>query len=178
MHEDQLNISLRDKKQKKKSIPRIIFLESQYLLKIKKSITFNSTPVSIRRRFNVHTTSITLKRRRVRTGTILFVLLSFFFLVLIGAHFGIKQILPLDPLSNFEMFLIQHRRIETRSYHFSICSPTSQFPEFESRPLPGSVIDNLYLYNLNSTQRKPEVCLLYTSPSPRDKRQSRMPSSA
>ena len=26
--------------------------------------------------------------------------------------------------------------------------------------------------------RPPEICLLYTSPSPRDKRQSRMPSSA
>ena len=25
---------------------------------------------------------------------------------------------------------------------------------------------------------KPDICLLYTSPSPRDKRQSRMPSSA
>ena len=27
-------------------------------------------------------------------------------------------------------------------------------------------------------EREPENCLLYTSPSPRDKRQSRMPSSA
>ena len=32
---------------------------------------------------------------------------------------------------------------------------------------------NKYLYYSNST-----ICLLYTSPSPRDKRQSRMPSSA
>ena len=31
---------------------------------------------------------------------------------------------------------------------------------------------------LNSTTAEEEVCLLYTSPSPRDKRQSRMPSSA
>ena len=31
---------------------------------------------------------------------------------------------------------------------------------------------------MTSTGRKSKICLLYTSPSPRDKRQSRMPSSA
>ena len=30
----------------------------------------------------------------------------------------------------------------------------------------------------NITVEEPNICLLYTSPSPRDKRQSRMPSSA
>ena len=33
------------------------------------------------------------------------------------------------------------------------------------------IVDNL-------SRRKIDICLLYTSPSPRDKRQSRMPSSA
>ena len=39
-----------------------------------------------------------------------------------------------------------------------------------------------YRNNYDETEKEPEVlpshCLLYTSPSPRDKRQSRMPSSA
>ena len=34
------------------------------------------------------------------------------------------------------------------------------------------------LFDLNHSFFKLKVCLLYTSPSPRDKRQSRMPSSA
>ena len=40
-------------------------------------------------------------------------------------------------------------------------------------------IDKIKLYQaLKSDQRVYEVCLLYTSPSPRDQRGSRMPSSA
>ena len=43
-----------------------------------------------------------------------------------------------------------------------------------------SQIGGLYdpVFSLNYGDRKLENCLLYTSPSPRDKRQSRMPSSA
>ena len=40
---------------------------------------------------------------------------------------------------------------------------------YENRPLP---------IDCEQTISQPYVCLLYTSPSPRDKRQSRMPSSA
>ena len=43
------------------------------------------------------------------------------------------------------------------------------------------LMDDLLQHNVVVEGRKPEqqsVCLLYTSPSPRDKRQSRMPSSA
>ena len=40
-------------------------------------------------------------------------------------------------------------------------------------------ISNVHVINLNSvTGTISDNCLLYTSPSPRDKRQSRMPSSA
>ena len=39
-------------------------------------------------------------------------------------------------------------------------------------------LDNLYEENFYIDPESVEVCLLYTSPSPRDKRQSRMPSSA
>ena len=43
-------------------------------------------------------------------------------------------------------------------------------------------ITNLFTYipkvKGNKKTKKPKICLLYTSPSPRDKRQSRMPSSA
>ena len=48
-----------------------------------------------------------------------------------------------------------------------------------------SIIDNLIkgasgqaIQNMNLMFGLKETCLLYTSPSPRDKRQSRMPSSA
>ena len=34
------------------------------------------------------------------------------------------------------------------------------------------------IYSSIKKAKKPKICLLYTSPSPRDKRQSRMPSSA
>ena len=43
-----------------------------------------------------------------------------------------------------------------------------QFPSLMPTLYPGSM----------ATDPKPYACLLYTSPSPRDKRQSRMPSSA
>ena len=39
------------------------------------------------------------------------------------------------------------------------------------------VIGHLYLFNVGAVETL-KGCLLYTSPSPRDKRQSRMPSSA
>ena len=38
--------------------------------------------------------------------------------------------------------------------------------------------DTTILFTPNSVQQLKQACLLYTSPSPRDKRQSRMPSSA
>ena len=40
------------------------------------------------------------------------------------------------------------------------------------------VVDRHHLLNAGTPQYNPNTCLLYTSPSPRDKRQSRMPSSA
>ena len=54
---------------------------------------------------------------------------------------------------------------------------------------PEGEVHLLHMFQLSSTRRDPSVeinkqglnllaCLLYTSPSPRDKRQSRMPSSA
>ena len=40
-------------------------------------------------------------------------------------------------------------------------------------------VKNLTLYAFSTENwNRPKICLLYTSPSPRDKRQSRMPSSA
>ena len=40
------------------------------------------------------------------------------------------------------------------------------------------LIDLPGIYNLNGYSEDEEVCLLYTSPSPRDRTRSRMPSSA
>ena len=47
-----------------------------------------------------------------------------------------------------------------------------------ARILPGQANPALQASNTPNIQRVPYSCLLYTSPSPRDKRQSRMPSSA
>ena len=50
----------------------------------------------------------------------------------------------------------------------------------DSKPLPGFHSNPLAtpLQGVNGSQLDYKPCLLYTSPSPRDKRQSRMPSSA
>ena len=42
----------------------------------------------------------------------------------------------------------------------------------------GAQVGDLNLFNANDLNERFYSCLLYTSPSPRDKRQSRMPSSA
>ena len=42
----------------------------------------------------------------------------------------------------------------------------------------GTILDNISYPNLDAKFEDIKSCLLYTSPSPRDKRQSRMPSSA
>ena len=39
-------------------------------------------------------------------------------------------------------------------------------------------LENVKTVSVDIDQKSVKVCLLYTSPSPRDKRQSRMPSSA
>ena len=43
---------------------------------------------------------------------------------------------------------------------------------------PGAAIEKITGHSLGDTDIAAVACLLYTSPSPRDKRQSRMPSSA
>ena len=47
-------------------------------------------------------------------------------------------------------------------------------PLFKRRFIPASLFDNPYL----AEEGDYEACLLYTSPSPRDRQKSRMPSSA
>ena len=61
-------------------------------------------------------------------------------------------------------------------------------PDSEFCKVDGIYIDSTRLLNIDQIQNLPlitkyskresNICLLYTSPSPRDKRQSRMPSSA
>ena len=53
--------------------------------------------------------------------------------------------------------------------------------EYDSIPFKNKAIDTLKrvkLNNFNSKVKDVEICLLYTSPSPRDRTRSRMPSSA
>ena len=47
----------------------------------------------------------------------------------------------------------------------------ASYPPVSPPGVPGN-------FNVNTSFLQPNSCLLYTSPSPRDKRQSRMPSSA
>ena len=56
----------------------------------------------------------------------------------------------------------------------------SQLPEFLVAEFPKAVEFFKQYYISQESQGAPDdlICLLYTSPSPRDKRQSRMPSSA
>ena len=44
--------------------------------------------------------------------------------------------------------------------------------------IDGTVVDGVWLGNLNGGFTPDVFCLLYTSPSPRDRQKSRMPSSA
>ena len=61
--------------------------------------------------------------------------------------------------------------IPTTNWSFPAALPEDQLPEgFQTLPQPEKV--------LFYTEDEAAACLLYTSPSPRDKRQSRMPSSA
>ena len=53
-----------------------------------------------------------------------------------------------------------------------LISPQLRFKE------DGSPTSNQYNFDKGSGTKQPEVCLLYTSPSPRDRQKSRMPSSA
>ena len=50
--------------------------------------------------------------------------------------------------------------------------------KIEGRGLGSAVVLEFLLYYMTKPEYRLKVCLLYTSPSPRDKRQSRMPSSA
>ena len=65
-----------------------------------------------------------------------------------------------------------------------LCSPGSRYCSKERtlvsalQILVSSLLAALYLSFINVDYDKNGYCLLYTSPSPRDKRQSRMPSSA
>ena len=62
----------------------------------------------------------------------------------------------------------------TRAYWGSLFDPAySPFPKKKK-----SNIHGVYDDDVSNAPARPHICLLYTSPSPRDKRQSRMPSSA
>ena len=60
----------------------------------------------------------------------------------------------------------------------SVCSVLSADVRARDYSAPGSYPVGVRTVVLVDKSRKDEYCLLYTSPSPRDKRQSRMPSSA
>ena len=72
--------------------------------------------------------------------------------------------------------------LENRTQYVSIDGEESDVKPLRSGVPQGSVLGpvlyNLYVAELQNVVPELNCCLLYTSPSPRDKRQSRMPSSA
>ena len=83
-----------------------------------------------------------------------------------------------QPSASERSRMLELLRDDIENYDFSLIDN----PGFElMRRLTHTEYDNtirdLFGVELNVTERFP-TCLLYTSPSPRDKRQSRMPSSA
>ena len=83
---------------------------------------------------------------------------------------------------------IQQSFASSRTLDFTIYpdGSTHVFYELDVDPLEleilvdlfGEMIENITIIDENGFLLSNEICLLYTSPSPRDKRQSRMPSSA
>ena len=63
-------------------------------------------------------------------------------------------------------------------YEFSRSGSPANFPEFPDIPTARYTSDEFYALEKEHLWNKAWVCLLYTSPSPRDRSLSRMPSSA
>ena len=82
----------------------------------------------------------------------------------IGNNGSMPWNLPSD-LSNFKELTMNKPMIMGRKTWDSI-----------GRPLPGR--DNIVVTTQTSLKKEGVICLLYTSPSPRDPKTSRMPSSA
>ena len=87
-----------------------------------------------------------------------------------SSNLGFNNVLELEPLRE-QASLRSYFRIHTES-NSKIGVITR--PDSEENKL----FELYSCYLLDQGIKVPKVCLLYTSPSPRDKRQSRMPSSA
>ena len=111
----------------------------------------------------------------------------FTFTVFCFSLFSIAQEYEFKPVKDLEATDVISQGRTGTCWSFS----ASSFLESEIMRLTGKTIDISEMYNVRHTYPKKawiyvmrqgkaqfSHCLLYTSPSPRDKRQSRMPSSA
>ena len=98
-----------------------------------------------------------------------------------------KAFAGLTPMRTVSVLVISERNTPlelglTTEKASKICNSDFQSPayldteEYKQRAAAG--VDDLIIYDRCRPKQLPQTCLLYTSPSPRDKRQSRMPSSA
>ena len=102
---------------------------------------------------------------------------SFISLLNQGAYYRI-EIRPKKDIENVSISIIQDEAPDLLIAHKPFKSAEVKYQTLQ----PGMTYTFPSSRNLNNdsqaTLSKDEICLLYTSPSPRDKRQSRMPSSA
>ena len=78
---------------------------------------------------------------------------------------------PLDPASRQARIALAEKKLKVRLLHIDPWTPDEKFLQTTAEGTPPTLIDII-------PGGEVYICLLYTSPSPRDKRQSRMPSSA
>ena len=79
---------------------------------------------------------------------------------------------PLDPASRQARIALAEKKLKVRLLHIDPWNPDEKFLQITAEGTPPTLIDIIPGGEVHIS------CLLYTSPSPRDQRGSRMPSSA
>ena len=92
-------------------------------------------------------------------------------------NIGAEIIVNLKEITNKDIFQIKKALNKYGMLYFKQQELTSKF-YIQFAKYFGNLANYPRLKGLNKKFPQITVCLLYTSPSPRDKRQSRMPSSA
>ena len=89
-------------------------------------------------------------------------------------HFGLKKA-DLETLSWFVAIYSLHNHFKSNP---KIDELNTSFNTIHSKRYSEPLRKNLLMFSLSLVNGKYNICLLYTSPSPRDRQKSRMPSSA
>ena len=79
-------------------------------------------------------------------------------------------------VNKYPEYQIVNLDLLTYAGNLETLKPVENKPNYKF--VKGDIADRKFVFDLFEKEKPDIVCLLYTSPSPRDKRQSRMPSSA